>query len=144
MISGLSKAYEAICDEAILERAEKAASFLKEHMYNAQTGTLLRCCYHEDGSVSHMSVNVFLFRDVKFKIAIFYSNEPISGFADDYAFVIRGLLDLYEASGNVEWLEWANNLQEKQDELFWDSKDSGYFSMAEDSTILLRLKEGSN
>lgn len=55
MISGLCKAYEAVCDEAILKRAEKAASFLKEHMYNKQTGTLLRCCYQgEDGSISHM------------------------------------------------------------------------------------------
>lgn len=72
----------------------------------------------------------------------FISNEPISGFADDYAFVIRGLLDLYEASGNVAWLEWANQLQDKQDDLFWDPKDSGYFSMAQDQNILLRLKEG--
>jgi hypothetical protein len=56
--------------------------------------------------------------------------------------VIKGLLDLYEASSNVMWLDWANNLQEKQDEIFWDSQDSGYFSMAQDPNIVLRLKEG--
>jgi uncharacterized protein YyaL (SSP411 family) len=58
MITGLSKAFEATGDEAILERAEKAASFLKKHMYNEKTGTILRCCYQEGGSISHMSVIV--------------------------------------------------------------------------------------
>jgi len=55
MISGLSKAYEAISDESILERAEKAATFLQEHMLNKETGTLLRCCYQgENNSISQM------------------------------------------------------------------------------------------
>jgi len=73
---------------------------------------------------------------------IIFRLEPISGFADDYAFVVRGLLDLYEACGKAKWLELANELQDKQDELFWDSQGAGYFSMAQDPTILLRLKEG--
>lgn len=70
-------------------------------------------------------------------------SKPIEGFLDDYAFLIKGLLDLYEASLNREWLEWACQLQDKQDELFWDEKDHGYFtSPIQDSSVVLRLKEG--
>ncbi|MGH0144934.1 UNVERIFIED_CONTAM: hypothetical protein FKN15_004375 [Acipenser sinensis] len=73
-----------------------------------------------------------------------FSSEPISGFLDDYAFVICGLLDLYEASLDAGWLEWAEALQDRQDQLFWDDQGSGYFSSeTTDHSVLLRLKEGS-
>ena len=52
----------------------------------------------------------------------------VEGFADDYAFVIQGLLDLYEASFDVEWLKFAVELQETQDRLFFDEKNGGYFT----------------
>lgn len=62
---------------------------------------------------------------------------------DDYAFLIKGLLDLYEASLDASWLNWARDLQKKQDDLFWDKTNGGYFNCStEDSTVLLRLKEG--
>ncbi|XP_065341315.1 spermatogenesis-associated protein 20 isoform X2 [Cloeon dipterum] len=126
MLSGLSKAFEATDDASILDRAIRAANFLEEHMYNKETGSLLRCCYQgEKGALSQ-------------------TEDPISGFADDYSYVIRGLLDLYEASGNSKWLAWANELQDKQDEKFWDDEDAGYFSTAQDPSILLRLKEGQD
>jgi uncharacterized protein YyaL (SSP411 family) len=35
----------------------------------------------------------------------------VEGFADDYAFVIQGLLDLYEASFDLGWLRFAHELQ---------------------------------
>lgn len=82
---------------------------------------------------------------------------------DDYAFFIRGirpiyndsssrtsahcilrlsgLLDLYEASAKESWLILAIKLQERQDELFWDEKDGGYFTTAKDEHILLRQKD---
>ena len=61
----------------------------------------------------------------------------------DYANLIRGLIDLYEAGFNAKWLEWAEKLQNKQDELFWDEEGSAYFSSsANDPSILIRLKDG--
>ncbi len=53
-----------------------------------------------------------------------FLNGPsdVEGFADDYSFVISGLLDLYSASGETQWLAFAQQLQQKQDELFWDDK----------------------
>lgn len=46
--------------------------------------------------------------------------SDVEGFADDYACVIAGLLDLYGACGENQWLAFAQQLQQKQDELFWD------------------------
>ena len=36
------------------------------------------------------------------------------GFLDDYAFLISGLLDLYEYGGRTDWLTWAIELQATQ------------------------------
>ena len=69
----------------------------------------------------------------------------MEGFADDYAFVIQGLLDLYEASFEVSWLQFAIELQETQDRLFFDKEGGGYFSgTGNDPSILLRLKENND
>lgn len=80
----------------------------------------------------------------EFLLSCTLSNPPCWGFLEDYAFVVRGLLDLYEASQESSWLEWALRLQDIQDKLFWDSRGGGYFcSEAELGTDLpLRLKDG--
>ena len=68
--------------------------------------------------------------------------SDIEGFAEDYACLAQGLLDLYEASFEVRWLQWAERLQARMDELFWDADAGGYFdSRADDPTIIVRLKE---
>lgn len=46
----------------------------------------------------------------------------LTGFADDYALLISGLLDLYECGGGLNWLQWAVQLQETLDKLFWDKQ----------------------
>ncbi|XP_038682630.1 spermatogenesis-associated protein 20 isoform X2 [Tripterygium wilfordii] len=64
------------------------------------------------------------------------------GFLDDYAFLISGLLDLYEFGGGIFWLVWALELQNTQDELFLDKEGGGYFNTpGEDPSVLLRVKE---
>ncbi|PYL84312.1 MAG: thioredoxin domain-containing protein [Verrucomicrobia bacterium] len=69
----------------------------------------------------------------------------VEGFADDYAFVIQGLLDLYEASFDPGWLKFALELQGQMDALFWDNESGGYFTVTgHDSNILLRLKEDND
>jgi uncharacterized protein YyaL (SSP411 family) len=68
----------------------------------------------------------------------------VNGFAEDYACLIQGLLDLYEADFDVAWLQWAVELQAKMDALFADPK-GGYFSTAgSDPNVLLRMKEDSD
>jgi hypothetical protein len=66
----------------------------------------------------------------------------VAGFADDYASLIQGLLDLYEADFDPAHLQWALELQDKMDALFWDAENGGYFSTGGgDKSILLRMKE---
>jgi uncharacterized protein YyaL (SSP411 family) len=115
MISGFARAAQALGDETYLAAATSAAAFIKRNLYNETTGTLMR--RYRDGEAA------------------------VEGYADDYAFLIRGLLDLYEASFNVGDLTWALALQDRQNELFWDEAHGGYFSTTgEDKTVLLRMK----
>lgn len=72
-----------------------------------------------------------------------FRSVPIHGFHDDYAFIVKGLLDLYEANFDPQWLEFAEELQDIQDRLFWDSQDGGYFSTVENSQMILRMKDGT-
>lgn len=123
MISGYARASETLNDSRYTKRAVQAAEFIKKYLYDKDKKILLRSCYTgENNQVTQIS-------------------RPIHGFLDDYAFLIRGLLDLYEACFDPQWLEWAESLQEKQDELFWDIASAGYFSMPSSEELLLRLKE---
>jgi len=66
----------------------------------------------------------------------------IPGYAEDYAYLIFGLLELFQSSGDASWLEWAITLQTDQDKKFWDETEAGWFSTTgDDPTVLLRLKE---
>jgi uncharacterized protein YyaL (SSP411 family) len=66
----------------------------------------------------------------------------IEGYAEDYAYLIAGLLELFQADPSPMWLEWAIALQHTQDELFWDEAAGGWFSTTgRDPSVLLRMKE---
>ncbi len=63
-------------------------------------------------------------------------------FLDDYVSLIAGYIDLYQADFEVSWLERAVKLQEKQDELFWDTRQGGYFdATTSDSTLIARTRD---
>uniref|UniRef100_A0A803MSW8 Spermatogenesis-associated protein 20-like TRX domain-containing protein n=1 Tax=Chenopodium quinoa TaxID=63459 RepID=A0A803MSW8_CHEQI len=116
-----------------IEVAEKAASFIRRNLYDEEIKRLQHS----------------------------FRNGPAKapGFLDDYAFLISGLLDLYECGGKTRWLEWAAELQDtqasklakvvylmssfqKSDELFMDKEGGGYFNTpGEDPSVLLRVKE---
>jgi len=66
-----------------LQAAKEAAAFIKEKVV---AGGSLRRFFHDGASDTR-------------------------AFAEDYAFLIEGLLDLYEATLNKEWLDWALSLQ---------------------------------
>jgi uncharacterized protein YyaL (SSP411 family) len=66
----------------------------------------------------------------------------VPAYAEDYACLIFGLLELFQADGDPAWLGWARRLQGSQDDLFWDPADGGWFSTTgEDPSVLLRLKD---
>jgi uncharacterized protein YyaL (SSP411 family) len=66
----------------------------------------------------------------------------IEAYCEDYAALVWGLLELVQATGDPEWLEWALALQDRQDALFWDEDQAGWFNTTgRDPSVLLRLKE---
>jgi uncharacterized protein YyaL (SSP411 family) len=69
-------------------------------------------------------------------------HAEIEGYAEDYSYLIAGLLELFQADPDVAWLEWAVTLQRRQDALFWDEVDGGWFSTTgRDPSVLVRMKE---
>jgi uncharacterized protein YyaL (SSP411 family) len=58
------------------------------------------------------------------------------GYVDDYVYMIAGLLDLYEATGERRWLDDAVALQRVLDARFADPA-GGYFTTADDQERLL-------
>lgn len=97
--------------------AEKAASFIQKELYTSSDATLTRV-YRE-------------------------GRGDAPGFADDYAYLISGLIDLYEATFNTSYLQWADELQKSQLRLFWDKERLGFFSTPENQTdLIMRLKDG--
>lgn len=78
-------------------------------------------------------------------VFIYIRSERIDGFLDDYAFLIKGLLDYYKASLDGSALRWAKELQEIQDTLFWDTEHGAYFySKANSPNVVVRLKDGKS
>jgi len=58
-------------------------------------------------------------------------------FLEDYAFLIAGLIDLYEADGGLRWLREAIALQAVLDRHHLDDAGGGYFKVADDHEALL-------
>ncbi|HEX6095176.1 MAG TPA: DUF255 domain-containing protein [Thermoanaerobaculia bacterium] len=50
----------------------------------------------------------------------------VEALAEDYAMLVQGLLDLFDASYDVGWLELAVALQQRQDQLFWNASLGAY------------------
>jgi uncharacterized protein YyaL (SSP411 family) len=69
-------------------------------------------------------------------------NAAIDGYAEDYAYLIYGLLELFQADGDPHWLAWARTLQRSQDDQFWDADNGGWFNTTgKDPSVILRMKE---
>jgi len=116
MISAFARAYQILHDQKYLDIATRAAGFIANHLYDSQGRKLFR--RYRDG-------------DARFE-----------GGLQDYAFLVSGLLDLYEASFDFQWMELAIKLTSKQIELFWDGKDGGFFDTSgTDASLLFRTKE---
>lgn len=63
-------------------------------------------------------------------------------FAEDYAFLIWGLIELYESTYRPEYLKEALRLNDALTDLFWDEKDGGLFIYGRDAEqLIMRPKE---
>ena len=117
MIAAFARAARSIDDaDGYLRDAQRAARFVRENLWQPSSRTLLRR-YREGAS-------------------------GVEGYAEDYAYLVFGLIELFQADGDPAWLDWAITLQRRQNELFWDPLEGGWFSTTgTDDSVLLRLKE---
>lgn len=114
-IAGLARAGTILGKPGYIEQAEKAAAFIRDQLQK------------EDGSLYHR------FRE---------GEAAIEAHADDYAFLIWGFIELYEATFNAEYLETAQQLNDIFIDNYWDSENGGfYFTGKSGETLLGRKKE---
>jgi len=115
MIAALAKGAQVLEESSYLEAAQKSAAFIQKHLRREDGRLLAR---YRDGHAAY------------------------PGYVDDYAFLIWGLLEVYEASFEKAYLELAQLLQTDMDRFFWDDEDGGYFFYGSDAEQLFaRPKE---
>lgn len=113
MISGLTYGYRITGDDSFLEGGKEAARFILGEMVRG--GCLMRV-FRRDQS-------------------------PVKGYSEDYAFFIQALLDLYETTFDLSWLERAYDLNGEMIRQFWDEGQGGFFfSGKENETLIARSK----
>ena len=109
MISAFARGAIVLGDPSYADLAKTAASFVLTNMRD-DDGRLLRSWH--SGDARH------------------------AGVLDDYAFMIAGLLDVFESTAEPRWLAEAIRLQAVVDERFAD-ENGGYFFNADDAEALL-------
>ncbi len=114
MLSSFAEA-SAILDRSDYRRvAEANGRFLLSHLQN--DGLLLRT--YKDGEAR------------------------LNAYLEDYACLIDGLISLYEATGELTWLESAIALADKMIEQFWDDSEGGFFFTGKShEKLIVRSKE---
>lgn len=114
-IAALAKASRVFNDPKYLKAALKALNFISESL---------------------------LTKD--FELLHDYRNNQTStlSFIDDYAFMIYGLIELYQSTFNADHLTLALKLNEVLLSQFWDKESGGFFFTSnKNETLLLRKKE---
>ena len=115
MIAALAKGARAFNELRYTEAAERAANFILERMVR------------DDGRLLHR------YRD---------GEAALPAYAADYAFLTWGLLELYEATFEVRYLERVLALNADLIEHFWDEEKGGFYSTSDDAEeLLVRQKE---
>ena len=110
MIFSMIEAGRAFNDKRFVDAAVKAAQFIKKNMW--KDGELLR-----------------RWRD---KEASFKAGQ------DEYAFLIRGLISLFEADCGSEWLEWAIQMTKILEDKYKAEDGAFYQTDGMDQNIILR------
>jgi uncharacterized protein len=114
MISALAQAYQVLDEPRYLAAAQRAATYVLEEMRRPD-GALLATA-----------------RDGRAKL---------NAYLDDYAFVVQGLIDLYEGDFDPRWIREALALSEHVEARFADAENGGYFTTSDDhEKLLARLK----
>jgi uncharacterized protein YyaL (SSP411 family) len=114
MIAALARGFAVTGERRFLETAENAVKFLRERLVT-KDGRLLRSHY--------------------------LGEATIPGFLEDYAFLVWGLIELYEATLDPEYLNSAVHFSKETLQLFVDEHSYGLFDTGIDAeNVLVRKK----
>jgi uncharacterized protein len=119
LIAGLAVAGKLLGEPAFVERAERAADFILAAMRPAG-GPLLHTWRRRPGEAQ--------------------GTAKIPAYLADYAFLVRGLLALYDATGRAHWLQAADEVACEQRERLRDPQ-GGFFTAAPSPDVLFRSKD---
>ncbi len=116
MIAAFAEASLVLGDEQYGETATAALEFVRDHLWDAESNTLSR--RYEGGEVG------------------------IDGYLEDYAFLARGALTCYEATGDLEPLSFALDLASAIEAEFWDAEaETLYFTPKSGEDLVTRPQE---
>ncbi|MBN2467390.1 MAG: thioredoxin domain-containing protein [Deltaproteobacteria bacterium] len=110
MIAALAKGHGVVEDVPCLDAARAAADFILKNL-RRDNGRLYR--RYREGEVAH------------------------PGYLDDYAFFIWGLIELYQATFDIQYLEEAVALNALMIDLFWDGEHGGFFLTGKEDEVLI-------
>ena len=112
MIAALARGYAAGGDDGYRQAAGRAVSYIREQMIDSR-GRIMRIGQGND--------------------------DGIPGFLDDYAFFCWGLIELYQATLETDYLEYALSCARNMLQLFGDPESGGLFESGRDAeTVLIR------
>jgi len=115
MIAALAKGAQVFMDKVYLKAAQNAVKFIISDMREI------------DGRLYHRHRE---------------GESAIMANLDDYAFLIWGLIECYEASFDASFLKTALRLQEDLTKRFWDKEKGGYYFTPDDGEdLIVREKE---
>jgi uncharacterized protein len=115
MIGALAEGHRVLGERRYLEAAERAAVFVTTRL-SAGGGRLLRT-YRQ-------------------------GQAHLAAYLEDYAYLAEGLLDLYEAGGDVRWLRAAEALAERTRQDFADEAGGFYSTARGHEALIVRHREG--
>ena len=114
MIAALAKANQVLGNKKYLQAATKAADFILKEMKTPE------------GKLYHRYAK---------------GEKAVNGFLDDYAYLVYGLIELYESSFEEKYLQSSIELTKTMIEEFWDKENGGFFfttKSADDSVPRLK------
>jgi uncharacterized protein YyaL (SSP411 family) len=115
MIMALAKAAKALQKQEYAEAAAKAVAFIKAKLVREDGRLLAR---YRDGQAA------------------------FPGYVDDYAFLVWGLIELYESTFDLNYMKMAIKLNDDMLSLFWDEEKGGlYFNGHDGEQLFTRTKE---
>ena len=115
MIDAFAYGYQVLGEERYLAAASKASQFILDTLRKP------------DGELWHTYTAGITKQDA---------------YLDDYAFFVKGLLGLYRATGEEQWLNSAKALTDTMIQLFWDDKNgSFYYTRADAKYLIVRTKK---